>query len=64
MGIKFQWTLRLAIAAQILGMFASLTQHSYSVFQSMADFTLFLKNGMPFAIVFALVGLFLDLLTK
>ncbi|MFZ4479924.1 MAG: hypothetical protein ACOYNZ_08560 [Rhodoferax sp.] len=61
MGIKLRRTFQLAIAAQIFGMFASITQRSYSVFQSMADFTQFLKNGLPFAVVFAMVGLVIDL---
>jgi hypothetical protein len=58
--MKLRRTLIMAGLGQLLGMATSITQHSYSIFISLADFVAFVKSGLPLALVFAIVGLIAD----
>ena len=59
--MQFKRTLLLAGLGQVLGMATSITQSSYSVFLKLADFIALMESGLPLAIIFALVGLVIDI---
>ena len=59
--MQFKRTLLLAVLGQVLGMATSITQSSYSVFLNLADFVAFIQSGLPLAMIFALVGLVIDI---
>lgn len=59
--MQFKRTLLLAVLGQVLGMATSVTQSSYSIFLNLTDFMAFIRPGLPLAIIFALVGLVVDI---
>jgi hypothetical protein len=58
--MKLRRTFIMAGLGQLLGMATSITQSSYSIFIRLADFVAFVESGLPFALVFAAVGLVTD----
>ena len=62
--MKLRRTFIMAGLGQALGMATSITQSSYSIFIRLADFVAFVESGLPFALVFALMGLDADIANR
>jgi hypothetical protein len=59
--MKKKWTLRIFIVVQIIGMFFGTSQPNYYGTRNAADFAMLVGWGLPFAIVGAIIGFFIDL---